>query len=192
MADRDAEVLLAKSSSPSLCTLATFSRRLLEAVDDAGHISSLKVRHAINKPVATAPACGLDLVYFSVIAAYDLVAIANEKEEGCDDVEWPQNTVTRLRKELKGHLQGDDRCVVAGVVFNPARGIGQLRVEYHASADDGAEEQLQESPREYRPLQGAMGGTAKYEEIVGQFIVEYEKAINKMEAELEPNRSRRS
>ena len=33
-------------------------------------------------------------------------AVVNEREEGWDDVEWLQNMVTRLRKELKGLKEG--------------------------------------------------------------------------------------
>lgn len=129
-------------------------------------------------------------------------AVVNEKEEGWDDVEWLQNTVNRLRKELKSMKDG-------GAVPAPERedlpteGAGKRMVAQMAELQNNYEdlrakfvertEELTRLRRELGERQrnsgGNVGGTAKYEEIVGPVIEEYEKTISAMEAELSLNRA---
>ncbi|KAJ7633003.1 kinesin [Roridomyces roridus] len=129
-------------------------------------------------------------------------AVVNAKEDGWDDVEWLQGTVQRLRKELKTMKDG-------GVVAGPAppepalEGAGKKvlaqMTELQNNYEDLREkfvdrtEELTRLRRELGEKQrgstgGAVGGTGKYEEIVGPVIEEYEKTISAMEAELNLNR----
>jgi DNA repair exonuclease SbcCD ATPase subunit len=137
-------------------------------------------------------------------------AVVNEKEDGWDDVEWLQGTVTRLRKELKVIKEG-------GAIGGSGAGGGAL--VSHPEVVEGSSKkmlaQMTELQNNYEDLRGkfverteeltrlrrelghrhrtsgggAVGGTAKYEEIVGPVIEEYEKTIAAMEAELSLNRA---
>lgn len=130
-------------------------------------------------------------------------AVVNEREDGWDDVEWLQNTVTRLRKDLKtlkegklpvGPIQDSDVAEGAG-----KRVLAQF-TELQSKYEDLREKYVERS-EELGRLRGELGekhrsgaggsisGTAKYEEIVGPVIEEYEKAIATMEAELNLNRA---
>ena len=126
----------------------------------------------------------------------------NEKEEGWDDVEWLQGMVTRLRKELKGLKEGGavastagDSEVSAAAVQKATSQMAELRHDYEDMRAKYVErtEELTRLRRELADKQrssgGAIGGTAKYEEIVGPVIEEYEKTISAMEAELSLNRA---
>ncbi|KAL1691307.1 kinesin [Schizophyllum commune] len=130
-------------------------------------------------------------------------AVVNEKEDGWDDVEWLRGTVTRLRKEVKTLKEG-------GAI--PSSGAPEIEVE---GASKKVLTQMTELQNNYEDLRekfverteeltrlrrelgekargstgGAVTGTAKYEEIVGPVIEEYEKTISAMEAELSLNRA---
>jgi kinesin family protein 4/21/27 len=130
-------------------------------------------------------------------------AVVNEKEDGWDDVEWLQNTVSRLRRDLKTlkegklpleELKGHD--VVEGAGKRVLAQLTELQGKY-----EDIREKYVERTEELGRLRGELGekqrantngnisGTAKYEEIVGPVIEEYEKAIATMEAELNLNRA---
>lgn len=131
-------------------------------------------------------------------------AVVNEKEDGWDDVEWLQGTVTRLRKDLKSIKEGG---VVNGTIHESSEevhGAGKkvlaqmtdLQNNYEDLREKFVErtEELTRLRRELGVQQrgssgGALAGTAKYEEIVGPVIEEYEKTIGAMEAELSLNRA---
>ncbi|KAK0482548.1 kinesin domain-containing protein [Armillaria novae-zelandiae] len=132
-------------------------------------------------------------------------AVVNEKEDGWDDIEWLQGTVTRLRRELKSIKEGGNGTV-AGEVSGPealegaGRKVLAQMTELQNNYEDLREkfvERTEELTRLRRELgekhrgnsAGAIGGTAKYEEIVGPVIEEYEKTIAAMEAELNLNRA---
>ncbi|KAK0463641.1 kinesin domain-containing protein [Desarmillaria tabescens] len=131
-------------------------------------------------------------------------AVVNEKEDGWDDIEWLQGTVTRLRRELKSIKEGGNGIV--GEVGGPdalegaGRKVLAQMTELQNNYEDLREkfvERTEELTRLRRELgekhrgssAGAIGGTAKYEEIVGPVIEEYEKTIAAMEAELNLNRA---
>jgi hypothetical protein len=133
-------------------------------------------------------------------------AVVNEKEDGWDDVEWLQGTVTRLRKELKvikegggiaGETSGDTHPeVLEGAGKKVLAQMTDLQNNYEDLREKFVErtEELTRLRRELGVKQrgstsGAVGGTAKYEEIVGPVIEEYEKTIAAMEAELKLNRA---
>ena len=124
----------------------------------------------------------------------------NEKEEGWDDVEWLQGMVTRLRKELKGLKEGgvvasNEPEVSSAAVQKVTAQMTELRHSYEDIRAKYVErtEELTRLRRELADKQrssgGAIGGTGKYEEIVGPVIEEYEKTISAMEAELSLNRA---
>ncbi|KAI0782231.1 kinesin [Abortiporus biennis] len=134
--------------------------------------------------------------------------VVNEKEEGWDDVEWLQGMVTRLRKELKGIKEGGGGAIsstkgaeVSTEVVESKKVLAQMAqmTELQNNYEDLREkfsertEELtrlrQELSVQQRSKGGHIGGTAKYEEIVGPVIEEYEKTINAMEAELKLNRA---
>lgn len=133
----------------------------------------------------------------------------NEKEDGWDDIEWLQGTVTRLRKELKQLKDG-------GAIIPPgSHGLGTHISDSTESPNKRVLQQMSELRNNYEDLRekyverteelarlrrelgekhrqssgGSIGGTAKYEEIVGPVIEEYEKTISAMEAELGLNRA---
>ncbi|KAJ7311540.1 kinesin, partial [Mycena albidolilacea] len=131
-------------------------------------------------------------------------AVVNAREEGWEDVEWLQGTVRRLRVELKGLKDGGAVPGAGGAAAEraPLEGagkkvLGQL-TELQNNYEDLREkfvERTEELTRLRRDLGertrsggGAVGGTGKYEEIVGPVIEEYEKTIAAMEAELNLNR----
>lgn len=131
-------------------------------------------------------------------------AVVNEKEDGWDDVEWLQGTVSRLRKELKGIKDGGGAGAAPGAhVSEVLEGAGKkvlaqmtdLQNNYEDLREKFVErtEELTRLRRElgekHRGSTGTIGGTAKYEEIVGPVIEEYEKTIAAMEAELNLNRA---
>ncbi|KAF9469234.1 kinesin [Collybia nuda] len=130
-------------------------------------------------------------------------AILNEREDGWDDVEWLQGTVTRLRKELKtikdgGIVVGPDTSpeILEGAGKKVLAQMSELQNNYEDLREKFVErtEELTRLRRELGERQrgsgsGAIGGTAKYEEIVGPVIEEYEKTISAMEAELKLNRA---
>ncbi|KAL6298424.1 hypothetical protein BKA93DRAFT_830711 [Sparassis latifolia] len=133
-------------------------------------------------------------------------AVVNEKEDGWDDVEWLQGMVTRLRKETKALRDGAPGTIGVGPGA-PAgtEGSGkkvllaqmsELQNNYEDLREKFVErtEELTRLRRELAEKQrsskgGHIGGTAKYEEIVGPVIEEYEKTIGAMEAELSLNRA---
>ncbi|KAJ7256457.1 hypothetical protein B0H12DRAFT_509620 [Mycena haematopus] len=134
-------------------------------------------------------------------------AVVNAREEGWEDVEWLQGTVRRLRAELKGLKDGG---AVPGVGSGgavgeqaPLEGAGKKVLAQMTELQNNYEDlrekfvdRTEELTRLRRELGertrtgsgGAMGGTGKYEEIVGPVIEEYEKTIAAMEAELNLNR----
>ncbi|KAG5637757.1 hypothetical protein H0H81_003324 [Sphagnurus paluster] len=129
-------------------------------------------------------------------------AVLNEREDGWDDVEWLQGTVTRLRKELKTIKDGG--VVIVNDTSQEMEGAGKrvlaqlsdLQSNYEDLRSKFVErtEELTRLRRELGEKQrgstaGAIGGTARYEEIVGPVIEEYEKTIAAMEAELSLNRA---
>lgn len=132
-------------------------------------------------------------------------AVVNEKEDGWDDVEWLQGTVSRLRKELKvikdgGVIPAGDHTVPEVVLEGAGKKVLAQMTELQNNYEDLREkfvERTEELTRLRRELgerhrgsgSGAIGGTAKYEEIVGPVIEEYEKTIAAMEAELSLNRA---
>ena len=129
-------------------------------------------------------------------------AVLNEREDGWDDVEWLQGTVTRLRKELKaikdGGIPGLDAPseVLEGAGKKVLAQMTELQNNYEDIREKFVErtEELtrlrQELGEKHRgSSSGAVGGTARYEEIVGPVIEEYEKTILAMEAELKLNRA---
>ncbi|PIL24290.1 hypothetical protein GSI_14043 [Ganoderma sinense ZZ0214-1] len=133
-------------------------------------------------------------------------AVVNEKEEGWDDVEWLQGMVTRLRRELKQIKEGggapgaivstssSDSSEVA-----PKRVLAQmtelqnnyedLREKYVERTEELTRLRNELGDRQRNATGGRLGGTAKYEEIVGPVIEEYEKTISAIEAELKLNRA---
>ncbi|OJT12017.1 Kinesin-like protein KIF21A [Trametes pubescens] len=130
-------------------------------------------------------------------------AVVNEKEEGWDDVEWLQGMVTRLRKEVKAIKEGGGATASSAAGSSdadvaPKRVLAQMS-ELQNNYEDLREkyvERTQELTRlrnelaeKQRSSGGRLGGTAKYEEIVGPVIEEYEKTISAMEAELKLNRA---
>lgn len=133
-------------------------------------------------------------------------AVVNEKEDGWDDIEWLQGTVTRLRKELK-HLKEGGATAAPGANVSTTEStepsnkkfiqqITELQSNYETLRGKFSErtEELTRLRRELgekhrQSSGGSIGGTAKYEEIVGPVIEEYEKTISAMEAELGLNRA---
>lgn len=129
-------------------------------------------------------------------------AVVNEKEDGWDDVEWLQGTVLRLRKEVKVLKDGgvpDARAIEPPVLEGAGKKVLAQMSDLQSNYEDLREkfvERTEELTRLRRELgerhrtssAGSVGGTAKYEEIVGPVIEEYEKTIAAMEAELNLNR----
>ena len=132
-------------------------------------------------------------------------AVLNEKEDGWDDVEWLQGTVMRLRKELKvlkegGAVNLTEVQMQPEVVEGAGKKVLAQMIELQTNYEDLREkfvDRTEELTRLRRELGeqrrgsmgGAVGGTGKYEEIVGPVIEEYEKTIAAMEAELKLNRA---
>ncbi|KAH0830717.1 kinesin-domain-containing protein [Lanmaoa asiatica] len=136
-------------------------------------------------------------------------AVVNEKEDGWDDIEWLQGTVARLRKELKQLKEGGG--IVTSVLGEPGRVVTEvtegsnkkilaqmtelqnnyedLREKYVDRTEELARLRRELGERHRSSTGGSIGGTAKYEEIVGPVIEEYEKTISAMEAELSLNRA---
>ncbi|KAF7778628.1 hypothetical protein Agabi119p4_2973 [Agaricus bisporus var. burnettii] len=130
-------------------------------------------------------------------------AVVNEKEDGWDDVEWLQNTITRLRRDLKAFKEGKlplEDLKGPDVVEGAGKRVLAQLTELQGKYEDLREKYVERS-EELGRLRGELGekqrantngnisGTAKYEEIVGPVIEEYEKAIATMEAELNLNRA---
>jgi hypothetical protein len=130
-------------------------------------------------------------------------AVLNEKEDGWDDIEWLQGTVTRLRKEMKS-LKDGGAVVTTETQPEVIEGAGKKVLAQLTDLQNNYEDlrekfvdRTQELTRLRRELGerqrsssgGAVGGTGKYEEIVGPVIEEYEKTIAAMEAELSLNRA---
>lgn len=136
-------------------------------------------------------------------------AVVNEKEDGWDDIEWLQGTVTRLRKDLKqlkegggvvASIFGESGCAVPEVTEGSNKKIlaqmtelqnnyEDLREKYVDRTEELARLRRELGERHRSSTGGSIGGTAKYEEIVGPVIEEYEKTISAMEAELGLNRA---
>ena len=130
-------------------------------------------------------------------------AVVTEKEEGWDDIEWLQNMVTRLRKEVKAIREGGGLSSARSSTIEPEGASKKMLnqvIELQSNYEDlrakfvERTEELTRLRRELGERQrnssfGAMSGTAKYEEIVGPVIEEYEKTISAMEAELSLNRA---
>ncbi|KAF7295561.1 Kinesin-domain-containing protein [Mycena indigotica] len=132
-------------------------------------------------------------------------AVVNAKEDGWDDVEWLQGTVRRLRQELKTIKDGGVVPSSNGSSAEPVlEGAGKKVLAQMTELQNNYEdlrgkfvERTEELTRLRRELGerhrgstgGAIGGTGKYEEIVGPVIEEYEKTISAMEAELNLNRA---
>ena len=130
-------------------------------------------------------------------------AVLNEREDGWDDIEWLQGTVTRLRKELKvikdgTHLpvgeappevlEGAGKKVLAQMM-ELQNNYEDLRGKFVERTEELTRLRRELGERHRGSVGGAMGGTSKYEEIVGPVIEEYEKTIAAMEAELKLNRA---
>lgn len=133
-------------------------------------------------------------------------AVVNEREDGWDDIEWLQGTVTRLRKEVKQLKEGgtiistNSSSAVGEVTEGNSKKIlaqmtdlqnnyESLREKYVERTEDLARLRREIGERHRTSSGGTVGGTAKYEEIVGPVIEEYEKTISAMEAELGLNRA---
>ncbi|KAG8217665.1 kinesin-domain-containing protein [Butyriboletus roseoflavus] len=136
-------------------------------------------------------------------------AVVNEKEDGWDDIEWLQGTVTRLRKDLKqlkesggvvASVLGESGRVVTEVTEGSNKKIlaqmtelqnnyEDLREKYVDRTEELARLRRELGERHRSSTGGSIGATAKYEEIVGPVIEEYEKTISAMEAELGLNRA---
>ncbi|KIJ69148.1 hypothetical protein HYDPIDRAFT_105719 [Hydnomerulius pinastri MD-312] len=136
-------------------------------------------------------------------------AVVNEKEDGWDDMEWLQGTVTRLRKEVKqlkdgGPMiasgSGESAATVIESTESPNKRVlaqmtelqnnyEDLREKYTNRTEELARLRREMGERHRTSSGGSVGGTAKYEEIVGPVIEEYEKTISAMEAELGLNRA---
>jgi len=130
-------------------------------------------------------------------------AVINEKEDGWEDLEWLQGTVSRLRKELKILKEGGAIPSEAPSAGEGVEGAGKKVLAQMAELQNNYEdlrekfvERTEELTRLRRELgekhrtstAGAVNSTAKYEEIVGPVIEEYEKTISAMEAELNLNK----
>jgi len=131
-------------------------------------------------------------------------AIINEKEDGWEDMEWLQGTVSRLRKELKilkdgGTIPVSETPISGDGVEGAGKKVLAQMAELQNNYEDLREkfvERTEELTRLRRELgekhrtstAGAVNSTAKYEEIVGPVIEEYEKTISAMEAELNLNK----
>lgn len=132
-------------------------------------------------------------------------AVVNEKEDGWDDVEWLQGTVTRLRKDLKSlkeggavgtttihespeELQGAGKKVLAQMT-DLQNNYEDLREKFVERTEELTRLRRELGVKQRGSSGGALAGTAKYEEIVGPVIEEYEKTISAMEAELSLNRA---
>ncbi|KAG1756320.1 kinesin domain-containing protein [Suillus paluster] len=133
-------------------------------------------------------------------------AVVNEKEDGWDDIEWLQGTVTRLRKEVKQMKEGG-AIIPSSSAHSPAavpdghskkilaqmsdlqNNYESLREKYVERTEDLTRLRREIGERHRTSSGGTVGGTAKYEEIVGPVIEEYEKTISAMEAELGLNRA---
>lgn len=132
-------------------------------------------------------------------------AVVNEKEDGWDDVEWLQGTVTRLRKEVKMLKSGESiNSIDVTVPDAPVEGAGKkvlarmtelqnnyedLRAKFVDRTEELTRLRRELGERHRQTGSGAVSGTGKYEEIVGPVIEEYEKTIAAMEAELSLNRA---
>ncbi|KAF9052816.1 kinesin domain-containing protein [Panaeolus papilionaceus] len=130
-------------------------------------------------------------------------AVVNEKEDGWDDVEWLQSTVTRLRKEVKAIkdggmptsggrepelLEGAGKKVLAQMT-ELQNNYEDLREKFSERTEELTRLRRELGERHRSSTAGNITGTAKYEEIVGPVIEEYEKTISAMEAELSLNRA---
>ena len=132
-------------------------------------------------------------------------AVLNEKEDGWDDVEWLQTTVKRLRKELKvlkdgGALAAPDFSSSPEASDGSSKKVLLQLAELRGNYED-LRAKFVERTEELSRLRGELGGTqrgnvggatagtARYEEIVGPVIEEYEKTIAAMEAELNLNKA---
>ncbi|KAF5388989.1 hypothetical protein D9757_005088 [Collybiopsis confluens] len=131
--------------------------------------------------------------------------VVNEKEDGWDDIEWLQGTVTRLRKEAKalkggGGISSFDTAVPDSAPEGAGKKVLAQMTELQNNYEDLRAkfvDRTEELTRLRRELgekhrsgaSGAISGTGKYEEIVGPVIEEYEKTISAMEAELSLNRA---
>ncbi|KIJ44279.1 hypothetical protein M422DRAFT_168492, partial [Sphaerobolus stellatus SS14] len=130
-------------------------------------------------------------------------AVISEKEDGWDDVEWLQNMVTRLRKDLKSIKEGNVNGTGNTSRDNEQHGrdpvVIQQFVDLQSQHDELRQQFIQrteeltrlrrELGESQRATGGSIPGTGKYEEIVGPVIEEYEKTIASMEAELNLNRA---
>ncbi|KAI0032831.1 hypothetical protein K488DRAFT_49051 [Vararia minispora EC-137] len=132
-------------------------------------------------------------------------ATINEKEEGWDDVEWLQATVTRLRKELKTMKEGGvvassnasaaasapEGSAAAKKLLQSMEELKQnyedLREKYVARNEELTRLRKETGEHHRSATAGAIPGMSKYEEIVGPVIEEYEKSISSLEAELALN-----
>lgn len=130
-------------------------------------------------------------------------AVVNEKEEGWDDIEWLQGMVTRLRKDLKSLKEGRPVSIVGApevaVEGASSRVLAQmsdlqnnyedLREKFVQRTEELTRLRRDLAEKERSSKGGHLSGTAKYEEIVGPVIEEYEKTISAIEAELNLNRA---
>lgn len=137
-------------------------------------------------------------------------AVVTEKEEGWEDLEWLQNTVLRLRKDLKslkeGGGGGGGTVSTRSSFAEPAEPEGaskrvleqmmelqnnyeDLRAKFVDRTEELTRLRRELGERTRHSSAGSISGTAKYEEIVGPVIEEYEKTISAMEAELSLNRA---
>lgn len=132
-------------------------------------------------------------------------AVINEREEGWDDLEWLQGTVTRLRKEMKSWKDGgavptsgepastEPRDAAAKTYLaqlNNLQGNYEgLRTKFVERTEELTRLRQELGEKHRGASSGSLAGSAKYEEIVGPVIEEYEKTIESMEAALSLNQA---
>ncbi|KAF8899409.1 P-loop containing nucleoside triphosphate hydrolase protein [Infundibulicybe gibba] len=131
-------------------------------------------------------------------------AALDEREDGWEDVERLQGTATPLQKELRVIKDGGTTSNLSDQAPEVVEGAGKKvlaqMTELQNNYEDLREkfvERTEELTRLRRELgekhrgssSDAVGGTTKYEEIVGPVIEEYEKTVAAMEAELNLNRA---
>ncbi|KZS90006.1 kinesin-domain-containing protein [Sistotremastrum niveocremeum HHB9708] len=128
-----------------------------------------------------------------------------EREDGWDDLEWLQTTITRLRKELKALREGQPSGNSLGVLAEESQSKASKHVRDQfielQSEHEKLRELFTERTEELTRLRGEHGetlrsgsggvaaATSRYEEIVGPVIEEYERTISAMEAEMKLNRA---
>ncbi|KAG6814559.1 hypothetical protein H0H92_000087 [Tricholoma furcatifolium] len=132
-------------------------------------------------------------------------AVLNEKEDGWDDIEWLQGTVTRLRKELKTIKDGGTPVVadssspevmesmankkVLSQMADVQSNYESMRSKYVERTEELTRLRRELAEKQRASTAGSVPPTGRYEEIVGPVIEEYEKTISAIEAELSLNKA---